>query len=227
MLSIADIPDEYRRDVPDGENVARLASGVQTAIGEAVGEAGLIALNRFVQAGFLFRSSEIGRTMIRSSPDLQGPLAETSQLVNFAGGALSASSLVGAVDLSAAAIHRLSLGPINPRDEAREADVKDFPRKNELPADAKRWLDETRTAKEWEVLKSVRDGFVHRWFRLDVTIVLGGPMLHHLQIAGQRKSLGEFLNESRDFVVDRLVAAGLVMQAHADRVSAATKHPSV
>ena len=66
MLTIADIPDEYRKGQTDGENILRLASGVQEAIGDSVGDDGLDALKRFVQAGFLFRSGEIGRTMIRS-----------------------------------------------------------------------------------------------------------------------------------------------------------------
>jgi len=216
MLTIDDIPSEYRKGQKDGENIACLASGVQEAIRDAVGEAGLDALKRFVQAGFLFRSSEIGRVLIRSSTSLQGPLEETAQLVNFAGGSLSASSLVGAVDLSAAAMRRLYLGPVNPQNEAREADVNSFPQANQLPPEAKTWLDQTRQAQGWEVLKGVRDGFVHRWFPLHITIVLGEETVRHeLEIAGVRRSLGEFLNESRGFVIDRLVAAGLVMDRYA------------
>jgi hypothetical protein len=90
MLTIEDIPDKYLKGETDRENIARLASGVQTAIRDAVGDDGLMALNRYVQAGFLFRSSENGRVMIGDYTTLGGSLRETSQLVNFAAGALSA-----------------------------------------------------------------------------------------------------------------------------------------
>ena len=96
MLTIADIPDEYRKGQTDGENIARLASGVQEAIRDSVGEDGLKALNRFVQAGFLFRGTEIGRTMNMKSATLVESLGETSQLIDFAGAALSAIALTAA-----------------------------------------------------------------------------------------------------------------------------------
>jgi hypothetical protein len=221
MLTIGDIPDEYRKGQTDGENIVRLASGVQTAIEAAFGDPGSHALRRFVQAGFLFRSSDIGRVMISESEVLGDPLQETPQFVNFAGGALSASALVGAVDLSAAAMRRLYLGPVNTPDDGREADIVKFPDEAKLPAEPIKWLRETRESEGWEVLKVVRDQFVHRWFPLHVTIVLGsgGGALHHLEIAGQRKSLPDFMNDSREFVIDRLVAAGLVMDMHAKGAS--------
>jgi hypothetical protein len=218
MLTVTDIPDVYRMSQSDGENIARLASGVQTAIANAIGESGHQALLRFVQAGFLFRSGEIGRVMMRSSSVLSSELQDTIQLVNFAGGALTAAALVGAVDLTAAAFYRLHFGPMDSRDEGREADVHHFPRQNELPDDARRWLRETRDSESWEVLQGVRDQFVHRWFPLHITI--GAGFGHHLEIAGERRSLDEFLDESRQFVVDRLVSAGLVMDSYARRHSA-------
>ena len=221
MLTISDIPDEYRRGKTDGENIARLAAGVQTAIAAAFGDPGLHALRRFVQAGFLFRSSDIGRVMISESEALRDPLQETSQLVNFAGGALSASALVGAVDLSAAAMRRLYLGPVNTPDDGREADVGKFPAEAKLPAEPMEWLQQTRESDGWEVLKVVRDQFVHRWFPMNITIVMGsgGGALHHLEIAGQKKSLPDFMVDSREFVIDRLVAAGLVMDMYAKGAS--------
>ena len=66
----------------------------------------------------------------------------------------------------------------------------------------------------------MRDQFVHRWFPLHITIVLGGgegSPLHHLEIEGERKALSDFLDESRAFVIDRLVAGGLVMLRYATR----------
>ena len=70
-------------------------------------------------------------------------------------------------------------------------------------------------------VEGVRDRFVHRWFKMDVTIHIGGAgELHHLEIAGQSRPLGEFLNECRDFVIDRLVAAGLLMDEYAHERSA-------
>jgi hypothetical protein len=118
LLTVSDIPDEFRKGKSDGENIARLASGVQNALDQALGPAGSDAGLRYVQAGFLFRSSEIGRTMSNSNVSLGEPLGEDPQLVDFAGGALAATSLAGAVNLAAAAIYRLYFGEVDSNDPA-------------------------------------------------------------------------------------------------------------
>lgn len=156
MLTITDIPDEYRTGQTAGENITLFASGVTTAIHEAEGDRGSEALRRFGQAGFLFRSGEIGQAMVRSSSALSQPLGETPQLVDFGGGALAASALSGAVDLAAATLCRLFVGQPFARDPDREADVDHFPGEDQLPPAAKDWLEETRTAPEWLWLKSLR-----------------------------------------------------------------------
>jgi hypothetical protein len=213
MRTVADIPDEFRKGATDGENIARLASGVQQALSASHGSTGDSAGLRLVQAGFLFRSSEIAREMARSSVELQAQLRETSQLIEFAGGVLAATALAASIDLSAAALRRLYLGPINPSDPSREADLHDFPNETDLPDNARNWLQDTRDSPQWEVLKGVRDHFVHRHFPIHVTVMLGsgrGPA-QRLDIGGQRHSIETFLDDSRFFVIDRLVTVGLVM----------------
>lgn len=207
MLTIADIPDAYRKGKTDGENIARLASGVQHDLGRPGYEAGL----RFVQAGFQFRSAEIGRGMTSRSAALSSSLEETTQLVEFAGSVLAATSLAAAIDLTAAALHRLYLGPISTKDPAREADLENFgSREADLPLSARSWLEETRQARQWRSLKGVRDHLVHRWLPIHVTISPGGApgVAQQMEIEGERHSLVQFLDDSRVFVVDRLVAAG-------------------
>jgi hypothetical protein len=218
MLTVADIPDEYRKGESDGENIGRLASGVGQAISDAFGERGIAATNRLVRASFLFRSSEIGRAMISRDWQLMEPLAETAQLVNFAGSALAASTLVGTIDLAAAAFYRLFVGQFDPADPGREADLGRFRHLDQIPAEAREWVEETKGAHGWRVLKGVRDELTHRWAPMHVTIFVGvqsGP-LHHIEIDGERKALPEFLDESRTFVIDRFVAAGLILDRHAE-----------
>lgn len=213
MQTIADIPSEFRKGMTDGENIARLASGVHQALAARHRSAGDAAGLRLVQAGFHFRSSEIARAMARSSVELQHPLGESSQLIEFAGGVLAATALAASVDLSAAALHRLYLGPINPLDPSREADVHDFPNVRGLPDQAKAWLQDTRESLHWEILKEVRDHLVHRHFPIHVTVMLGntrGPA-QQLEIGGKLHSIAEFLDESRAFAIDRLVSMGLEM----------------
>jgi hypothetical protein len=216
VLTIADIPDRYRKGDSDGDNVARLASGVQSAMHGAIGENGSQALRRFVQAGFHFRSSEIGLQMVNASGPLSEPLSETPQLVSFAGSSLAATSYVAALDLTAAAMYRLHHGTLDANDPGREADLMSYPLAAG-PPEVTTWVAECRGAHAWAVLRAVRDQFAHRWFPLHVTVVLGGPpgAFHHLEIAGQRKHVFEFLIESRAFVIDRLVAAGLLMDRFA------------
>jgi hypothetical protein len=57
--------------------------------------------------------------MAYSSVELQEQLQETSQLIEFAGGVLAATALAASIDLSAGALRRLYLGPINPTDRPR------------------------------------------------------------------------------------------------------------
>ncbi|MGH2634699.1 MAG: hypothetical protein ACRDHU_00890 [Actinomycetota bacterium] len=217
MLTINDIPDDYRKGATDSENISRLASGVQGRLEEAIGPDTTAALHRFVRAGFLFHASEIGRVMIGSSSRLQDALQETSQFVNFSGGVLTSSALIGALDLTAAAFHRLYVGPPYPGDDAREADLKDFPGKKTLPAPARRWLENTVGDNAWNVLQVVRHQFVHRWFPLNITLSLGtADVSHDLEINGVRRRLGQLLDDGRAFVIDRMVAAGLVMNASAE-----------
>jgi hypothetical protein len=99
MRTIKDIPDEFRKGGTDGENIARLASGVQAALAEERGPAGNAAGLRLVQAGFSFRSSEIGREMAWKSRGLEESLGESSMLIEFAGGALAATALAASLDL--------------------------------------------------------------------------------------------------------------------------------
>ena len=210
------VPDEYRTGQTAGENITLFASGITTAIHEAEGDRGSEALRRFSPARFLFRSSEIGQAMVRSSSALSQPLGETLQLVDFGGGALAASALSGAVDLTAATLCRLLVGQPFARDPDREADVDHFPGEDQLPPAAKDWLEETRAAPEWLWLKALRDRYLHRWFPMHITITLGAAnLLHEPEINGVRRPLPEILGESRAFVIDRLVSAGLLMNRHA------------
>jgi hypothetical protein len=213
MRTISDIPNEFRTGNTAGENIAGLASGVHRALAAKMGTVGDDAGLRLVQAGFRFHSSEIGLEMARSSVNLSGSFGVSPQLVEFAGGLLAATALAASVDLSAAALHRLCFGPVNPSDPGREADLYDFPNADSLPDSAREWLQETRAAPRSEVLKAVRDHFVHRHFPIDVTVFPGGspPFAQQLEIAGQRRSVAVFLDESREFAIDRLVTVGLVM----------------
>lgn len=216
MLTIADIPDEYRKGDSDGENITHLASGVTDAIHNTLGEAGSDALKRFGQAGFVFRSGEIGRTMIRSSSALSNPLRETPQFVDFGGGALAATALAGAVDLTAAALCRLFVGQSSARRPDWEADVGNFPGEEQLPQAAHSWLIDTRCAHEWADLKALRDQYVHRLFPMHITITLGAPnLLHEPEIKGVKRQHPQVLDESRTFVIDWLVTAGLLMNEQA------------
>ena len=76
---------------------------------------------------------------------------------------------------------------------------------------------ETRRATEWATLKELRDQYVHRWFTMHITITLGAPnILHEPVIAEVKRQLPRVLDESRDFVIDLLVAAGLLIHGHAE-----------
>jgi hypothetical protein len=99
----------------------------------------------------------------------------------------------------------------------READLQNFPNESDLPERARTWLRDTRESPQWELLKGVRDHFVHRHFPIHVTVMLGsgrGPA-QQLEIAGRRHSVETFLDDSRVFVIDRLVTVGLLMNAEA------------
>jgi len=214
LLTISDIPDEFRTGKTDAENIASLAYGVHRTIPTNTELAGDEGGLRLVQAGLRFSSSEIGREMARSSVDLGRCWGKSPQLVEFAGGLLAATAMVASVDLSAAALHRLyRLGPVNPSDPSREADVQCFPNEGSLPDPARAWLQETRAAPEWEVLKGVRDYLVHRHFPIHTTVLPGGspPFAQQLEIAGERRSVDTFLNDGKSFAIDRLVTVGLVM----------------
>ena len=215
MRTIDDIPEEFRKGTTDGENIARLASGVQAFLLEKHGAQSGAAGLRFVQAGLHFRNSEIGREMSRRSLSLEAALGDSAQLVEFAGGVLAATSLAASIDLAAAGLYRLYFGQVEESDPGREADLHHFPRKADLPGPAKTWLQETKAAQSWRVLKAVRDHFVHRCFPIHVTVHVGssGPHTQELEIEGRRHRVGHLLEETRAFVIDRLVSIGEVMVA--------------
>lgn len=152
--------------------------------------------------------------MARKSEALSEALEDTGQLVEFAGGAAAATALVGAVDLSAAALYRLYFGAPRADDPSREADVNTFFGKEEsLPDPAKTWLRETRGASEWKTLKLVGDQFVHRWFPIHITISLDDARAsRRLDIGGDVREVADFLSGGRDYVIDRIVSCGLIME---------------
>lgn len=225
MLTFSDIPDDFRRDRPDGENIGRLASGVQAELEAIHGAAGLETGLRLVQASFRFRSGEIGRemTMARSAQEVHETLTELPQLVEFAGCLLAAVSLASTIDLAAAAVYRLHFGAPSPSDPSREVDLDwffDAKRKssrkalNDLPRPFRKWLKETHEHEQWKILKGVRDHFVHRHFPINITITIGGAELatQELVVEGRIHPVSQFLNDCRAFVVDRFITVGLLMR---------------
>lgn len=218
--SMADIPAEFQVGATDGETIARFASGVQTALRRAHDQRGHDAGLRLVQAGFLFRSAEIGSEMAHRPAELEAHYAETKQLVEYAGGMLSMVALASTVDLVAAAIRRFWLGPVLDSDPGREADVQDFPDWQELPNAARRWVEATRSDSRWSQLKAARDDLVHRHVPVHITIQVGrGVSLQELELDGERRALADWIEQSRDFVVERFVEAGLLLLAQADAES--------
>jgi hypothetical protein len=212
VLTIADIPVALRKGQEDGEDIALFTAGIQQQLGLPHEQ----ALMRFIQAGVHFRDSEIGREMTRSPQVLVAGLGQTPQLVELAGGVLAATSLVAALDLSAAALQRLYIGPINPANPGIEADMGTFhPEGFDVPPAIAKWHTDTRADNQWSVLRAVRHHLVHRWFPVHITVTLGsrGTFLQEIEVRGERHSLERFLDDGRAFVIDRLVAIGLAVLA--------------
>ena len=70
------------------------------------------------------------------------------------------------------------------------------------------WLQDVKRSPRWEELQEVRHHLLHRWIRVDVTV--GAVAAQQLVINGNPYSATEF-DATRAFVVDRFVAAGLLL----------------
>jgi hypothetical protein len=214
VLTIGDIPDDLRLGASDGENIGRLASGVGSELEEAFGSDGAEAGLRLVHASFRFRSSDIGREMVRSARALTDTLSETPQLVEYAGLTLGATMLASAIDMCAAALHRVEFKPPF-KDPRRDVDLDWFfsdrgaERRGELREVFQGWLQNVKGSPWWEELQGVRHHLLHRWVQVNVTI--GASAAQELVINKSRYSAPEF-DASRAFVVDRFVAAGLLLR---------------
>jgi hypothetical protein len=216
MLAITDSPFYVSRNT-EGENVARLAAGVQQKWFNQHGQPGLDAGFRLVQAGFHFRTALMG---IRQAGAVGTPDAEQlkvalgereDQVLAFSGAKETVTALVSTLDLAAAAVYRLHHGaPFGHPD--REHDVEDFPPDSKLsmplPAQERAWLNGVRGANEKRRLWTLRDMFTHQYFPRNLTILAVFDQRVDLDRADER--LGDLVEEFRGFVVDRLVALSLI-----------------
>ena len=200
----------------EGENIARLASGVQDLWSNTHGQGGKDAGFRLVQAGFHFRTANMGlRRAEIAGTELGGHLKAILQeredhLLAFSGSKEAITAFMSTLDLAAAAIYRLYYGTPYPSDPDKELDLEGFPPDSKLPvalpSDEREWLTGVKGANETRRLKIVRDMFTHRYFPRDLTI---GAVDHRMDLDGRSERLGDLLEEFRVFVVDRLVALAL------------------
>lgn len=214
--SITDSPF-YVASRNGGENVARLASGVQEIWSNGHGQAGKDAGFRLVQAGFHYRTALMGIRRAEapgteSGEKLKAILGEREdQLLAFSGAKEAITAFASTLDLAAAAIFRLYYGPRSQHDPNLEHDLKSFPSDSILPSplppDVRDWLRQTEGANELRRLKKVRDMFTHQYFPRHVTI---GAFDHQLDLDGKRERLEEVVLQFSEFVIDRLVALSIM-----------------
>jgi hypothetical protein len=201
----------------DGENIARLASGLQKRWSDTHGDGGKAAGFRLVQAGFHFRTALMGIRLAEAAGTPSGTqlkllLGEREdQLLAFSGAKEAVTALVSTLDLAAAAVYKLNYGaPF--ADPNRERDVEDFPPDSKLrspvPTKERAWLNGVRGVNEKRRLWKLRDMFTHQYFPRDLAILAVFDQRVDLDRPGER--LGDLVQEFRGFVVDRLVALSLI-----------------
>ena len=205
----------------EGENVARLAAGVQQLWSNTHGQDGRDAGFRLVQAGFHFRTALMGVRRAEaagtaSGEQLKAVLGEREdQLLAFSGAKEAITSLVSTLDLAAAAVFRLYYGPPFRNDPHREHDVDSFPSDSKLPrslpSQVRDWLTSLKGANEMRRLKMVRDMFTHQYFPRHLTI--GAAFDHQVDLEGSRERFGDLLDEFKRFVLDRLVLLSIIYRA--------------
>lgn len=221
----------YHPGSGEGENIARLAAGVQRLWFDTHGQVGLEAGFRLVQAGFHFRSALMGMKRAEVAGTAQGDQLKAvlgereDQLLAFSGAKEAITALASTLDLTAAAIYRLDYGARDDGDAYREHDLASFPAdsvlRKPLQPEIREWMNGVKSDNEMERLKKVRDMFTHRYFPRHLTI--GAAFDQHVDLEGRHERLGDLLEDFSGFVVDRLVALSTIYHAASvgDAVAAA------
>ena len=216
-FSITDSPF-YTEGRPMGDNLHRLASGVQVHLRDARGDVGMRAGKRLVSAAFQLRAALIGLRMARIASagevgrDFSDALGEYPQIVHHSGRFLGMSALQATLDLCAATIYRLHYGDWSADYPEREADMESFPADKELVPKLtpghRDWLTATKSHHLYAALKVGRAGIQHQSPNVHSTI--GAVFRPELETV-DGKLTDELAEALTDFVIDRYIALGRLL----------------
>ena len=129
-----------------------------------------------------------------------------SSVVDVAHARWATSTAKTAIDLCAASLGRAYCD----HEPTRELDVGSFfhreSLRDNLPNDAKSWLEDTRADPRFDLVKGARDALVHARIRRHFTVNIGGPGKRlDLEIGGARHDVREVIEAGRDLATERVV----------------------